>query len=313
MGRQEEAIRVADELLADIELKRLKASEVVLKASRLARLVGHTELTEFLGFERNGYPAAGAPQAWIERAGRWSDNEKKTFHISSIAKVEAMVESSRQAIDAMRGGGNYSGDNALLASRGHDERILASSVAVSKWTGICGQVTATVYDMVAEIYHELLFSELQASLFADTQEKVDGSLAAASGSALDKMERVSDRLRDGDPESVSQALTTCRRLIDSCADYVFPAREELYAIGAEATLKVGPQQVLNRLQAHTHACGASKSRRDRLRRTLSDLYDRCSAGTHAEVTIDEARFVFLQTYIALGEILTLSASEDSES
>ncbi|CDR07999.1 hypothetical protein [Streptomyces iranensis] len=120
-------------------------------------------------------------------------------------------------------------------------------------------------------------------------------MAAASGTALEKIERISDRLRDGDPESVSQALTTCRRLIDSSADYVFPARDELYKIGDEVGLKVGPQQVLNRLQAHTHACVASKSRRDRLRRTLSDLYARCSAGTHAEVTIDEARFIFLQT------------------
>lgn len=305
MGRQEEAIRVADELLTDIELKRLKASEVVLKASRLARLVGHTEIADFLGFERNGYPTDGSAAEWIGRAGRWADKEKRTFYTHSIAKVEAQVEANQQAIDAMRGGGNYSGEMALVASGNHDKRILSSSANLGTWTGICGQVVTTVYDMVAEIYHELLFSALQASLFADTQGKIDGSLAAASGTALDKIERVSDRLRDGDPESVSQALTTCRRLIDSCADYVFPAREEPYAIGAEVTLKVGPQQVLNRLQAHTHACGASKSRRDRLRRTLSDLYERCSAGTHSEVTIDEARFVFLQTYIALGEILTL--------
>jgi hypothetical protein len=313
VGRQEEAIRVADELLADIELKRLKASEVVLKASRLARLVGHTELTEFLGCERNGYPTDGSAWEWIGRSGRWAEREKNTFYTYSIAKVEAEVESAQQAIDAMRGGGNYSGDYALLASRGHDERILRSSANLGTWTGICRQVVATVYDMVTEIYHELLFSELQASLFADIQEKVDGSLAAASGTALEKIERISDRLRDGDPESVSQALTTCRRLIDSCADYVFPGRDEPYKIGDEADLKVGPQHVLNRLQAHTHACGASKSRRDRLRRTLSDLYGRCSAGTHAEVTIDEARFIFLQTYIALGEILTLSAPEAGDS
>ncbi|MFG2737937.1 hypothetical protein ACGFX7_24330 [Streptomyces harbinensis] len=293
--------------MADIELKRLKASEVILKASRLARLVGHTELAEFLGFERNGYPTDGSAEPWIGRAGRWADNEKKTFYTSSIAKVEARVESAQQAVDAMRGGGNYSGEYALLASRNHDERILQSSTVVGTWAGICGQVVAVVYDVITEIYHELLFSELQASLFADTQKKVDGSLSAASGSALQKIERISDRLRDGDPESVSQALTTCRRLIDSSADYVFPARDELYTIGDEVNLKVGPQQVLNRLQAHTHVCGASKSRRDRLRRTLSDLYARCSTGTHAEVSIDEARFIFLQTYIALGEILTLSA------
>lgn len=313
MGRQEEAIRVADELLTDIELKRLKASEVVLKASRLARLVGHAEMTDFLGFERNGYPTDGSARTWIGRAGRWADEEKKTFYTNPIAKLEAQAESNQRAIDAMQGGGNYSGDMALVASSKHDARILNLSGHLGRTNGICGQVIATVYDMVTEIYHELLFSALQASLFADTQELIDGSLSAASGTALDKIERVSDRLRDGDPESVSQGLTTCRRLIDSCADYVFPARDEPYAIGAEATLKVGPQQVLNRLQAHTHAYGASKSRRDRLRRTLSDLYERCSAGTHSEVTIDEARFVFLQTYIALGEILTLSAPEDGTS
>ncbi|MGW3097833.1 AbiTii domain-containing protein [Streptomyces sp. NPDC001102] len=313
MGRQEEAIRIADELLADIELKRLKASEVVLKASRVARLVGHAELMELLAFERNGYPTDGSASEWIGRAGRWADVEKGTFYSQSIAKVEAETTSSQQAIDAMRGGGNYSGDVALLASRDHDTRILQSSLNLSTWTGICGQVVATVYDMVTEIYHELLFSELQASLFADTQEMVDGALAAASGDALGKIERISDRLRDGDPESVSQALTTCRRLIDSTADYVFPAREDPYLIGDEVNLTVGPQQVLNRLQAHTHAGGASKSRRDRLRRTLYDLYGRCSAGTHAEVTVDEARFIFLQTYIALGEILSLGVPKDGDS
>ncbi|MFJ6393960.1 hypothetical protein ACIQJT_41015 [Streptomyces sp. NPDC091972] len=295
--------------MADVELKRLKASEIVLKASRLARLVGHTELMEFLGFERNGYPTDGSASTWIRRAGRLAAKEKNTFYPVSIAKVEAHVESAQKAIDAMRGGGNYSGDHIALASQNHDQRILQASANLGTWTGICGQVVATTYDMVTEIYHELLFSDLQASLFAATQKEVDGSLAAASGSALDKIERVSDRLRDGDPESVSQALTTCRRLIDSCADYVFPARDEPYVIGDGVTLKVGPQNVLNRLQAHTHVCGASKSRRDRLRRTLSDLYERCSAGTHAEVTVGEARFVFLQTYIALGELITLNTPQ----
>ncbi|MCV7382398.1 hypothetical protein [Mycolicibacter longobardus] len=310
MGRQEEALRVAEELLADIELKRLKASEIVLKASSVARLVGHEALTEFLAYERSGYPADGSAEKWIDRSGRWSiDNEGK-FFFQSIAKIDANLESRRQALEALRGGGNYSGDNAAIAAREHDQRIGTATRELAIWSGISGQVVATIYDIVVEIYHALLFSELQATLFADTQTKVDGSLSAASGSSLDKIERVSDRLRDGDPESISQALTTCRRLIDSCADHVFPAQSEPYAIGEEATLQVGPQNVLNRLQAYTHQCGITKSRRDRLRRTVADLYGRCSAGTHAEVTVDEARFVFLQTYIALGEILTLERSSE---
>lgn len=306
MGRQEEALRIADELLADIELRRLSASEIVLKASRVARLVGHEDLIEFLGYERNGYPLDGGTAGkWIDRAGRRAVGADGKFYQHSIAKIEANLAGAHEALEALRGGGNYSGEYVAIAAREHDQRISATMGSIGTWSGISGQVVATVYDMVAEIYHELLFSELQATLFADTQTRIDGSLSAASGSALDKIERVSDRLRDGDPESVSQALTTCRRLIDSCADHVFPPQAEQYPISDEVKLNVGPQQVLNRLQAYTHQCGITKSRRDRLRHTLADLYGRCSAGTHAEVTVDEARFVFLQTYVALGEILTL--------
>ena len=312
MNRQEEALRVAEELLTDIELERLKASEIVLKASRIARLIGHEDLTTFLGYERNGYPTDGTATDWIGRAGRWSGGDEDKFYPESISKVEATLDAANQAVTAMQGGGNYSGEYITVASREHDNRIARQARDAGTMSGICGQVVATVYDMVAEIYHELLFSELQATLFADTQTKVDGSLAAASGSALDKIERVSDRLRDGDPESVSQALTTCRRLIDSCADFVFPAQADPYQVGDEATLNVGQQNVLNRLQAFTHARRLPKSRRDRLRRTLADLYGRCSAGTHAKVTVEEARFVFLQTYVALGEILTLGDPETGD-
>lgn len=310
MGRQDEALRVAEELLADIELKRLKASEIVLKASRVARLVGYAELSEFLAAERNGY--TGSEAKWIKRAGRSSEDHDGKFFPQSIAKVEAGLEAAQQAITALHGGGNYSGEHIMGASRHHDTLITQHARTAGMWAGIAGQVVVAIYDMVAEIYHELLFSELQASLFAETQSMVDGALAGAGGSALEKIERVSDRLRDGDPESVSQGLTTCRRLIDSVADHVFPAQAEPYAMGEEATLAVGAQNVLNRLQAYTHQRGIAQGRRDRLRRTLKDLYGRCSAGTHADVTVDEARFVFLQTYVALGEILTLTDSRTTE-
>lgn len=190
MGRQDEALRVAEEVLADIELRRLKASEIVLKASRVARLVGHEELSDFLACERNGY--SGSESKWIKLSGRATPEDDGKYYPSSIAKVEADLEAAHEAIKAMRGGGNYSGDYIAIASREHDNRITSHAKVVGLWSGIARQVVAAAYDMVAEIYHELLFSELQATLFAETQSRVDGSLAEASGSALDKIERVSD-------------------------------------------------------------------------------------------------------------------------
>lgn len=306
VGRQESALQLADDLLADIELQRLKASEIALKASRLARLVGHDDLTALLGFELAGYPHDGSDQEWIDKTGRWADKTAGTAYTGSLANIEAKSEGSRAAMLSLQSGGNYSGDMILPASRDHDAKITAHANLLGTLGGISGQVTAVIYRMVTEIYHELMFSDLQASLFAETQANVDGELARASGSALDKIERVADRLRDGDPESVSQGLTSCRRLIDACADHVFPARDAPYVIG-EQPLSVGQSNVLNRLQAYCHSIGLPKSRRDRLRVMLKELYSRCSAGTHAEVTVQEARFVFLQTYVVLGEILTATS------
>lgn len=299
-------MRLSEELLGDIELQRLKPSEVVLKASRVARLVNHDDLLTVLRYEREGYPLDGSANEWISRTDRWIDKAKLTCHPAPLTRIEAIVEETRNAVDALKSGGNYSGEWASIAAREHDQKILANSQAVGELAAISGAVVSLVYGTVTEIYHELMFSELQASLFATVQGDVDGALAVASGSALDKIGRVSDRLRDGDPESVSQGLTTCRRLIDSCADHLFPPQEEPYDLGSGATLKVGKQQVLNRIQAYCHQRQLSKSRRDRLRKTMEVLYDRCSAGTHADVGVREARFVFLQAYVVLGELLTVA-------
>lgn len=52
------------------------------------------------------------------------------------------------------------------------------------------------------------------------------------------------------------------------------------------------QDAQARLQAYAHSTDASKARRHRIRQGMSDLFDRCSAGTHAEVSAQEARFAF---------------------
>lgn len=310
MDRQKEALQLAEDLLADIELKQLTAAEITLKASRLARLVGDDNLQQFTTLELQGYPTDGSADRWASSADRWegtTKDGKRQLYFVPITRITALLDGQTAAIEAFRGGGNYSGEWASIAGREHDQKIASVSLTMAAMAAICGAVTTTIYGLVVGIYHELLFSHLQATLFAEAQTAVDGRLASASGSALEKIERVSERLRAGDAESISHALTTCRRLIDSCADHVFPAQAEDYVVDGQP-LKVGASHVLNRLQAHCASLRLPKGRRDRMRRTFSSLYDRCSAGTHGDVEEHEARYVFLQTYVALGELLTLNPS-----
>jgi hypothetical protein len=55
---------------------------------------------------------------------------------------------------------------------------------------------------------------------------------------------------------------------------------------------------------------SSKSRRTKLQQTLANLFNRVSTGVHNDVTPEEAQSLFLQTYLFLGEVLTLGEPPD---
>jgi hypothetical protein len=97
-----------------------------------------------------------------------------------------------------------------------------------------------------------------------------------------------------------------RRVVDAFADAVYPPRDGTVAVGGKV-LEVGADKTLNRLEVFLHERCPSESRRKRLLKTLRLLRDRTSAGVHDAVTPDEARALFLQTYVTLGEMLLLRA------
>lgn len=125
------------------------------------------------------------------------------------------------------------------------------------------------------------------------------------GDVLQQIPSVVNRLAEGEEESVSQALTTVRRIIDSFADSIFPPSDETYEIGGN-NLSLDASKHLNRLNAFVHQRVESKSRRDKIRQNLSNLYGRVSTGVHADVSIEEAQSLFLNCYLLLGEILHIS-------
>jgi len=171
-------------------------------------------------------------------------------------------------------------------------------------TGIRSRVLNRLHSFVTSTYYELAFSAAAESIFGEFQTDVDQRLATTATATLARFPVVSERLATDDPEAISHAMTTCRRIIDGFADAVYPPRDEpLVADGRE--IQVGASQHLNRLDAYIRARCSSTSRRDRLKRTLRDLYARVSAGVHADVAADEARALHVQTYLTIGEIALL--------
>lgn len=301
VNRQQEALTLAENLLRDVELDRLKTQQLVLKAGRLARLIDDVEARTWITWELEGYPNNRAAFERMKRMGRVEAAGGKGYFVP-LSELSALASGQEQRITASTGM-SFAGEWASIAAREHHQTIGRAAAAVGTMRAVEGAVTAAVYEFASRTYYELLFSDLQAELFSAAQADIDSQLAPMTGRALDKIESISERLRAGDSEAVSQAMTTCRRLIDTAADALFPPRDQPYMIGEPLAVQTG--NVLNRLQAYVTEAGVTGDRRDRLRQTFANLYRRTSAGTHAEVDIVEARYVFLQTYIAIGELLAL--------
>jgi hypothetical protein len=304
IAADDEAFVLARELLEELEYDRLTAGQAVMKTVRLARLLGDSTQTTWLNYESSGYPNDPKADPFITATYRWVDVEKRQAYWSGAAQIDALAGAVEQQLTGLRVP-DVSGELAALTIREVRENRTAIANQLAQLNIVVAAIKANAHTVVLGWYHELLFAQRQADLFATVRSEVDALLAPLAGGPLDKIESIYRRLDDGDPEAVAQALVTCRRLIDAVADALYPPSESPIVVDGEER-NVDASHTQNRLHAYVAVRIPSSTRRARLRRSLSDLYDRVSAGVHAEVSIAEARFLFLATYIYLGEVLTLA-------
>jgi len=300
-------LNLSAELLDDIELSRLEADKLVLKCSRLARLVGSEEELEWLNYELSGYGGtADILDKYMSVTGRWTDYKERRGYWGPLAQIEALITSNQAKISHINMP-DVSGDKAWLVTRDVLATINAAASAVSTFASIRSKVIALMHSFATKIYYEKMFSSIAASTFEVYQQKVDGLIGTSCGDVLAKIPSVVERLREGDVEAISQALTSCRRIIESFADAVYSPSAETAQLGGN-TLKLDASKHLNRINVFISTLIESQSRRVRLRQNLSNLYDRVCAGVHSDVTAEEAYSLFLNTYLFLGEIFLLEES-----
>jgi hypothetical protein len=303
-SRSEHVLELAKELLDDIELGRTDAERLLLKTSRLARWVGSDEIRHWLQLELSGYNNSVAISLkYMSITGRWFEYEKRTGYWGPLAEQEAAINAEKAKLASFRipdAGGDY----ANIAISNVTNAMTASSKFISRLSGIRSRVLAQLHKFISEVYYEKEFDNLSESIFERYRNEVDTLISEYCGDVLEKIPSVMSRLAEGDEESISQALSTCRRIIESFADSIFPPSESTVEIGGN-TLKLDASKHQNRINAYIHQRITSQSRKQRLRQNLANLFDRVSTGVHGEVTAEEAQSLFLNTYLFLGEVLHL--------
>jgi hypothetical protein len=322
-GLPEHKVRLAHELLDDIELSRIGVEQLLLKASRLARIVEADEISAWIRFELSGYPGDD-PVAlkYMGITNRWTDREKGMGYwipLSELSGIIAATEvqmrqlqipnvsvslSSANPHEWVTGIHGANVNSATQAVNNVVNRLQILANTVSTLNGVRSRVLSVLHDFIAATYYQLAFSNLVESVFANYKQAIDVALIGTAADVVKKIPAVYDRLSAGQPEAISQALTTCRRIIHGFADAFYPPTDKTIIVdNKEAWL--GEKNYLNRINALLDAHCPSASRKQRIRKTLREIHERVSAGVHDDVTLDEAKALFVQVYLVLGEVALL--------
>jgi hypothetical protein len=185
-------------------------------------------------------------------------------------------------------------------------------VRANDCAAILQRVRQRVHRFLSQTEKQMIYGQLHSDVFERNRRYVDLRLGELCPDAIAKFVAAYSRITEDDPESRAQALTSCRRLLKSLADVLYPSRDGS-VIGADGKPHdVSDERYVARLWQYVYEqIGRSRSG-DLLMTSVEDLgsridklYSLASKGVHAEVSDFEANQCVIQTYILAGDLIRI--------
>lgn len=329
-----EAMELSESLLRAIELSQLPLTNIALMAVRLARLLNDFDHQKIFEYEGGGYPSTATgvtPEVWrlATIAGRtYQKKEKeeiKTYaKVESIEQMESLLESSKLGIDAAR-------DPAVSISSANPHQFVGTSGGNllernrlhSKIMELSGQLSSRrsfIYSYVLHRNLELKFSGIAGDAFSRIRNFADGLIGITIPAAAQKFSAIYENLQSDNPEDWSNAVHSCRRVLQDLADNLFPATDtprEKQINGRKIEIKLGADSYINRLVCFAEDYASSERTEEIIGSQLNYLGDRLDAlfqaaqkGSHSTIsTREEADRYVVYTYMLVADLLKLKAEQ----
>lgn len=324
-SRTTEARRIASELLDSLETSFNDVDSVLLKAQRLARLMRDSDAQLWLDFEMRGYPKGfnfskiGTCAKYAISSGRFNEAEEN-YYTSSLPELAANVDSEQTLISSIKPI-SPPGNAKDFIEKNATEALMRTQVALqaaqkkrfASSKQLYSSIKSGIHSFATDMYIALELGDAAQEIFEAARSDVDNFIRAHCPKAAEKLVAINERIAESSPESYSAALTTCRRLLMTVADSLFPAQDEDWIDKSNKKRKVGTEQYKNRLLAYIseHSVSGSdsailESELEFIAAKLDAVYEKTCKGVHIDVNKNEARLAVISIYILLGEIARFS-------
>lgn len=322
----DEARKVSESLLDDLESSTSKIDAILMKAKRLARLMRDSDAQLWLDLETKGYPKEfsfeelGTCIKYATSGGR-IDIKTSKYYPQSLPNIEANVESDEALLSSLKTTNTpttkvkdfleKSATEALMLSQLRHQSQQKENYANSK--SLYSSMKSAIHNYATDTYLAVEFGDIAEEIFDGARNLIDTFIRSHCPKAAEKIVAINERMSDGSEESRSAALTSCRRLLMDIADSIFPARQEEWKDRKGKNRNVGIEQYKNRILAYLADLEKSKStyvllesELEHLASRLDIIYEKTCKGVHIDVSINEARLAVIHTYLFIGEIATLT-------
>lgn len=332
MNKAELLAKLTDELMSDIETGVVGLEKIILRASKIARLDGDTTAHKWLRLELSGYNEEVRPQdisadegeKLAHRSNRYrkqKDDEGKDkwmYYFESVSAIESNIESSKAELQAIttpthvtpvtQGYMHENFSTVLQKVRQHQSEV---KKYIKDQQNLLSNIRSGVYDYAYEMYSRYTFEAVADTIFTQLKAEVDARLQLIAPGTLQQFTSAYNRLRDGDGEDLSQALSTCRNILKAFADYVQPATEEKEYITSDGkTLKITNEQYKNRIIKFldTNSANSTKDKLNKARAIdltgrLVHLQSLLSKGAKNKIMKGEAQKYVIETYLLLADLI----------
>ena len=315
---REEALKLAEEILKNIELSETKLDAVALKSSRLARILGEIEFQKIFQFEAGGYPgtSTGISHDIFElcrKAGRVYQQKAKNGDEKEIKEV-----AYRSPISAIEGEIAVLNASIVVDTNHFTRGVTRNNISVQNER--LASRRAFIHQYASSKYYQLKLSEIASDIFIRARSRLDGLLQEFVPHSVQKTAAIYANLISANPEDWSNAVHSCRRLLQDLADALYPARADETRIvnGKEKIIRLGNDAYINRLISYIEDNSDSKRFDEIVGSHLKFIGERIDAvfkaaqkGSHDSInTREEADRYVIYTYLIAGDILSLNNKSD---
>jgi hypothetical protein len=323
VATSDHVLRLVRTALDEFDDKPLEVS--VRRAVRIANLVGDTKYAVRLSLD-------------LKTMGgdRETNGEISRMLMADPSTWGSMTGPAEQAVEAwmndrkIEGSGNIDShslaelefwDNELEDLKMSGERVNYETDLNTRQrtTRILARTRHLTFALLCSWERRLDYSAINESIFGGYRVKVDALLAEGVPDLLQQFSAVYRRLQDAADsapdrdvtEELSQAITTCRRILKAVVDHVFPARGGM----SEDGRPLDDPSYRTRFSAYLKQAMTSDSDRALMDVMVAGLFDRfravdklTSKAVHATVALETANLCALSTYVVCGEIVSLHAT-----